>query len=147
MRFTTSLLWLLAIGAATACLPSLSCTLGGFACNNLCVREVGRGGHCEPNDQCPGNQICVCDPATKRSEQRQEKINGEAGFIAAFEKLIDTPDVERREATDKAIEARSICCSFPNPIGGLCCDDHCSKIGKPGGQCTTNDGSTVCVCN
>ncbi|EXU95891.1 hypothetical protein X797_011013 [Metarhizium robertsii] len=152
MRFTTCLLPLFGIGHATACLPSISCTLGGNACHNTCVREVGRGGHCEKNTECPQYQICVCDRATKRSEMGQEKFNGEARFTAALEKFINTRDVERRATarngeTRSVFETRSICCSFPDPVGGLCCDDHCSKIGKPGGQCTEQKGTKVCVCN
>ncbi|KID83890.1 Defensin domain protein [Metarhizium guizhouense ARSEF 977] len=93
----------------------------------------------------------------------QEKFNGEARFTAALEKFINTRDVERRAtarngetrsvkrvpkegivneaAEGKVFETRSICCSFPDPVGGLCCDDHCSKIGKPGGQCTEQKGT------
>lgn len=140
MRFAT--ISVLFIGSVSACLPSISCTLGGFACHNTCVREVGRGGHCVPNDQCPGQDVCVCDRAKKRGEEDVQAIHVEERYAPALENFISTRDTEHN-----VLEQRSICCSFPDPVGGLCCDDHCSKIGRPGGQCVSGPKGTVCTCN
>lgn len=139
MRLSTScLIFFSAVNGVTACVPSISCTLGGFACHNTCVREVGRDGHCVPNDQCKGQQVCVCDRAGKRAEaiRIEERY---ASFLEDF--------ITRRDTASHVLDQRSVCCSFPDPIGGLCCDDHCSKIGKPGGQCVSGGKGTVCTCN
>ena len=93
-----------------------------------------------PRDGCPGNDICACYPK-KRSD---ELIDGEAGVREIMNDLTVGKELEKLKARDPSVDKRSICCSFPDPFGELCCEDHCDYIEKPGGQCSDKG---VCECN
>lgn len=155
--------------ASALCHNSISCILGGDStCNNVCVREGNpNGGRCLPRDGCPGYTICACYPRKRGGDQ----IDGEqkiwedevkpalAAFTseeelakpevyknvmeAAIKGIVETGDVQARATLD----ARSICCSLLPPFSGLCCENHCSYIGKPGGQCKDLGNGEVCSCN
>lgn len=146
MRFTTIVTPLLASAtlASAFCHNSISCMMGGDStCNNVCVRQGNpNGGRCLPRDGCPGYDICACYPNNKRSD---EMIDADEPLREALKNMgIEEDTVEKLEARDASLDKRSICCSFPDPWGGLCCEDHCSYIGKPGGQCSDKG---VCTCN
>ncbi|KAE8327869.1 hypothetical protein BDV39DRAFT_204585 [Aspergillus sergii] len=122
------------------CHDSISCMVGGDnVCNNVCVRQGNpNGGRCLPRDGCPGNDICACYPQSKRSD---EVIDGDASIR---EVLKDFGIDGEAEKALNAREKRSISCNFPDPFGGLICENHCAYIGKPGGQCSSEK---VCTCN
>ncbi|KAE8372111.1 hypothetical protein BDV26DRAFT_286228 [Aspergillus bertholletiae] len=150
MRFIGGILATLAVGSSLAeafCHSSISCALGGNdVCNNVCVRQGNpNGGRCLPRDGCPGDDICACYPKSKRSD---EVIDGDATLHEILKEYGvegDTPKAIKESLNSRSeVEKRSICCSFPNPWGGLCCEDHCSYIGKAGGQCSDK---SVCTCN
>ncbi|KAB8231342.1 hypothetical protein BDV23DRAFT_171622 [Aspergillus alliaceus] len=128
--------------ASAFCHSSISCAVGGDkVCNNVCVRQGNpNGGRCLPRDGCPGDDICACYPQSKRSD---EVIDGDDALRKVLDDYQVLGDFENIKARDD-VEKRSICCNFPQPFGGLCCEDHCSYIGKPGGQCSSEG---VCKCN
>ncbi|EAW11924.1 Defensin domain protein [Aspergillus clavatus NRRL 1] len=144
MRFALFTPLLAALPLASAlCHNSISCALGGDnVCNNVCVRQGNdNGGRCLPRDGCPGYDICACYPRSKRSD---EVIDGDAPLREVLKDMGVEDVVNKVDARDVKLDKRSICCSFPDPWGGFCCEDHCSYIGKPGGQCSDKK---VCTCN
>ncbi|KAM3474514.1 hypothetical protein MY5147_004209 [Beauveria neobassiana] len=72
----------------------------------------------------------------------------EAAIEAALRDVSGTDDEHAGEAAPPALLAtRSACCSLLPPAKGLCCEAHCSYIGKPGGQCQDRGKGEVCYCN
>ncbi|KAE8153691.1 hypothetical protein BDV25DRAFT_136630 [Aspergillus avenaceus] len=145
MRFFGSVLASFAVCSTLAsafCHDSISCSVGGDkVCNNVCVRQGNpNGGRCLPRDGCPDDEICACYPQSKRSDAVIDGDEALRGVLEEYGVKGDLPEL----ATRDEVEKRSICCSFPDPYGGLCCEDHCSYIGKPGGQCSDKG---VCTCN
>ncbi|AEO67354.1 334b87de-4c77-406e-8569-7917e9483854 [Thermothielavioides terrestris] len=124
--------------ARAGCIPSLSCALGNQACDAVCVRQGNpNGGHCVARDGCPGMKLCACFNSPQKRSDDEGVIDGDAHFNEILERL-----GKREEAARK--EGRSISCSIPT-FGPLLCEDHCAKIGRPGGECSPETG--VCTCN
>lgn len=167
MRFIPSTTILAAL-LATAPLAALAqdcssvvCVFGDGACNRVCELEGhAEGGKCVQRDGCPaGDEICVCGAKkmkvrmAKKSKKRDVAVvDGDEVLARALEGVASVDEFvdavfEKRDETAAAaagVDKRSVCCSFPDPIGGLCCEAHCAQIGHlEGGQCST-DG--VCVC-
>lgn len=135
------------------------------------------GGRCAPRDGCPGFTICACYPKKKRGDDGAaaaeamldaEEQLWEEEVKAGIAPYVDGEDLEKREVREAAVEAalrdiadtgvevraeapplvaRSFCCSLIPPASGLCCDNHCTYIGKPGGQCQDKGSGDVCYCN
>ncbi|RYP41861.1 hypothetical protein DL767_000690 [Monosporascus sp. MG133] len=148
------------------CRPSISCVIGGDSvCNNVCIRQGNpSGGRCLPRDGCPGHDICACYPRSK-DKRDDAVIDGDEVINQVLKDvgLTDLPDkaetrdvsgveaeagdvsgVEAETRDVSGVEKRSICCSLLPPFKGLCCENHCAWIGKPGGQCSSKD---ICTCN
>ncbi|KAJ3497390.1 hypothetical protein NLG97_g1950 [Lecanicillium saksenae] len=171
MKFTLVAI-ALASTASAICHNSIACLTGGDEmCGKVCVRQGNpNGGRCAPRDGCPGFSICACYP--KKRDDGAPAVDGEQQLwddevktmIAPY---VDEADLDKPEVRDNAVEAalrdieedssdvqarsalttRSTCCSLLPPFSGLCCDDHCTYIGKPGGQCQDKGHGDVCYCN
>ena len=148
------------MASAAWCHDSVSCFVGGpDLCSTVCIRQGSpAGGACVDRTGCPGNSLCAC----KSGKRDDEVFDGDAaileylqlfeefGNLEAVDETVADDDSEAEVETDggdleaREMEKRSICCSLPNPTGGLCCELHCAYIGKPGGQCS---GNNVCTCN
>ncbi|RYP11821.1 hypothetical protein DL765_007587 [Monosporascus sp. GIB2] len=149
MQFFCSVLATFALYTALAegfCHNSISCLIGGDSvCNNVCVRQGNpSGGRCMPRDGCPGYSICACYPRSK-DKRDDAVIDGDEVINEVLKDVGLTDLTDRAEARDVSdVEKRSICCSLVPPFKGLCCENHCAYIGKPGGQCSSKD---ICTCN
>lgn len=133
---------------------SVVCVFGDAACSRVCeLQGKTAGGKCVQRDGCaPGDQICVCG-AKKRSiidgdELFTKTLEGAGVSAEEFIDGVFEEDVGNNEGVDEkrdeSLTKRSVCCSFPDPAGGLCCESHCQLIGRrEGGQCTADN---VCVC-
>ncbi len=162
----------LASTASAICHNSIACLTGGDEmCSKVCYRQGNNnGGRCAPRDGCPGFTICACYPqkrddthAVRDAEEQlwaDEVKPGIAPYVA-------DEDLEKREVREAAVDAalrdvgsdvaardeaaplmtRSFCCSLIPPASGLCCDNHCTYIGKKGGQCKDRGDGDVCYCN
>ncbi|EAQ86375.1 predicted protein [Chaetomium globosum CBS 148.51] len=128
---------------------SVVCVLGDGACNRVCEMEGHtEGGKCVPRDGCPaGSEICVC--GAKKAKRAVVAADGDELLaraldgVATVDQFVDAV-FEKRDGSEAAVDKRSVCCSFPDPVGGLCCEAHCQQIGHlEGGQCTAQN---VCVC-
>ncbi|KAM3456600.1 hypothetical protein MY3296_001555 [Beauveria thailandica] len=91
----------------------------------------------------PGIAPYVAERDLDRREVR------EAAVEAALRDVSGTDDEHAGEAAPAAalVATRSFCCSLLPPAKGLCCDSHCTYIGKPGGQCQDKGHGEVCYCN
>ncbi|KAK3186716.1 hypothetical protein K4F52_004462 [Lecanicillium sp. MT-2017a] len=157
MKFTISAIFATILAGASLAYAaedcsSVVCIFGDSACSRVCeLQGKLAGGKCVQRDGCaPGDQICVC------GAKKREVIDGDDLLKKTLEsagttvdKFIDTVFAEgdednKEEKRDDSLDKRSVCCSFPDPAGGLCCEAHCQLIGRlEGGQCTANN---VCVC-
>lgn len=150
-----------------SCWPSISCHNGSDdTCNRVCIRQGNpKGGRCVPRDGCPGSNICACFPRKRSADvvDGDEALINDPAFVnemfgsgtipderrsdgEASKGLVARSDAEAavQDTVARGVEARSLCCSLLPPFKGECCDQHCARIGKPGGQCSEKD---VCTCN
>lgn len=157
----------LASTASAICHNSIACLTGGDEmCSKVCYRQGNNnGGRCAPRDGCPGFTICACYPKKRSAEavdaEEQLWVDDVKPGIVPY---VGEAEAEKREVREGAIEAalrdvggdvearsalttRSFCCSLIPPASGLCCDNHCTYIGKPGGQCQDKGSGDVCYCN
>ncbi|KAK4073055.1 hypothetical protein Purlil1_13168 [Purpureocillium lilacinum] len=132
--------------AAAICHNSAACLLGGDdLCNWTCKRQGNpTGGRCLDRDGCPGYSICACYPK-KRSN---DVVDGDKAFREVlkpvFEALGEEAPNNLKERSDRtSVDKRSICCSLIPPFSGLCCDAHCTYIGKNGGSTITLVGENL----
>jgi hypothetical protein len=163
MRFliSTILAGLLAttpLALAQADCSSVVCELGDWACNRVCeMQGQTQGGRCVARDGCPaGSKICACGAKKMKARDVADRSVTDDGDkllerglqgVTTVDKFIDAVFEKRDEpeaGAAAAVEKRSVCCSFPDPWGGLCCEAHCQQIGRrEGGQCSSQN---VCVC-
>ncbi|PQK08559.1 hypothetical protein BB8028_0001g06330 [Beauveria bassiana] len=121
----------------------------------------------------PGKSICACYPNKRSNDEGAVTVKSADDDNNDAEARLweEERDLDRREVREAAIEAalrdvsgtddehagetappallatRSACCSLLPPAKGLCCEAHCSYIGKPGGQCQDRGKGEVCYCN
>ncbi|OAQ60676.1 arthropod defensin domain-containing protein [Pochonia chlamydosporia 170] len=166
MKYIVAIIALATAANAVGCWPSIACHNGGDdTCNRVCIRQGNpKGGRCLPRDGCPGSNICACFPRKRSAgaiDGDEALINDPNLYAEVFgsdakppEKRSEEPvnEVVSRDAAHAAVadivsrdvDARSLCCSLLPPAKGLCCDQHCTHIQFPGGQCSDKD---ICVCN
>lgn len=150
MKFAVAAVIAYATMVTAICHNSAACLVGGNGvCDWTCKRQGNpSGGRCLPRDGCPGYDICACYPKKRSNTASNEAVEGDEVLRDLLEPVFqalgdEETDVEKR-SEDNAVEKRSVCCSLVPPFKGLCCESHCTYIGKMGGQCSDKD---VCVCN